>query len=151
MLQIIFFYLHITFCRFKLILGQLQLDNQLPLSTMPVVLATESKPDSNRPVFKANIAVSNVTSNGIQVYPHVYIRVMLLLFIFWQANLFNINPYWKSEVIFSLGNWWNMETKYSWTHYLGTSWLLQQSSFCQCQRQHNCHWSGSWDTNRVSS
>jgi len=82
MLQIIFFYLHITFCRFKLILGQLQLDNQLPLSTMPVVLATESKPDSNRPVFKANIAVSNVTSNGIQVYPHVYIRVMLLLFIF---------------------------------------------------------------------
>ena len=92
-----FIYLHITFCRFKLILGQLQLDNQLPLSTMPVVLATESKPDSNRPVFKANIAVSNVTSNGIQVYPHVYIRVMLLLCIFWQANLFNINPYWKSE------------------------------------------------------
>jgi len=65
-----------TTSRFKLILGQLQLDNQLPLSTMPVVLATESKPDSNRPVFKANIAVSNVTSNGIQVYPHVYIRVI---------------------------------------------------------------------------
>ncbi|KAF8689392.1 hypothetical protein HU200_041935 [Digitaria exilis] len=65
-----------TTSRFKLILGQLQLDNQLPLSTMPVVLATESRPDSNRPVFKANIAVSNVTSNGIQVYPHVYIRVI---------------------------------------------------------------------------
>ncbi|XP_062205491.1 uncharacterized protein LOC133907454 isoform X2 [Phragmites australis] len=64
-----------TTSRFKLILGQLQLDNQLPLSTMPVLLATESRPDSNRPVFKANIAVSNVTSNGIQVYPHVYIRV----------------------------------------------------------------------------
>ncbi|CAD6212089.1 unnamed protein product [Miscanthus lutarioriparius] len=64
-----------TTSRFKLILGQLQLDNQLPLSTMPVVLATESWPDSNRPVFKANVAVSNVTSNGIQVYPHVYIRV----------------------------------------------------------------------------
>ncbi|WVZ57683.1 hypothetical protein U9M48_008037 [Paspalum notatum var. saurae] len=64
-----------TTSRFKLILGQLQLDNQLPLSTMPVVLATESRPDSNRPVFKANIAVSNITSNGIQVYPHVYIRV----------------------------------------------------------------------------
>uniref|UniRef100_A0A452YV74 Uncharacterized protein n=2 Tax=Triticinae TaxID=1648030 RepID=A0A452YV74_AEGTS len=61
--------------RFKLIIGQLQLDNQLPLSIMPVVLATESMPDSNHPVFKANIAVSNVTSNGIQVYPHVYIRV----------------------------------------------------------------------------
>jgi vacuolar protein sorting-associated protein 13A/C len=42
---------------------------------MPVILATESRPDLNRPVFKANIAVSNVTSNGIQVYPHVYIRV----------------------------------------------------------------------------
>ncbi|KAL6642664.1 hypothetical protein ACP70R_020845 [Stipagrostis hirtigluma subsp. patula] len=64
-----------TTSRFKLILGQLQLDNQLPLSTMPVVLATESRPDSNRPVFKANIAVSNMISNGIQVYPHVYIRV----------------------------------------------------------------------------
>lgn len=57
----------------------MQLDNQLPLSIMPVALATESMPDSNHPVFKANIAVSNVTSNGIQVYPHVYIRVMLLL------------------------------------------------------------------------
>ncbi|XP_073352999.1 uncharacterized protein [Aegilops tauschii subsp. strangulata] len=64
-----------TTSRFKLIIGQLQLDNQLPLSIMPVVLATESMPDSNHPVFKANIAVSNVTSNGIQVYPHVYIRV----------------------------------------------------------------------------
>lgn len=65
-----------TTSRFKLILGQLQLDNQLPLSTMPVILATESRPDLNRPVFKANIAVGNVTSNGIQVYPHVYIRVI---------------------------------------------------------------------------
>lgn len=64
-----------TTSRFKLIIGQLQLDNQLPLSTMPVALATESMPDSNHPVFKANIAVSNVTSNGIQVFPHVYIRV----------------------------------------------------------------------------
>lgn len=64
-----------TTSRFKLILGELQLDNQLPLSTMPVVLSTESRPDSNRSVFKANVAVSNVTSNGIQVYPHVYIRV----------------------------------------------------------------------------
>ncbi|PNT67927.1 hypothetical protein BRADI_3g33740v3 [Brachypodium distachyon] len=64
-----------TTSRFKLIIGQMQLDNQLPLSIMPVALATESMPDSNHPVFKANIAVSNVTSNGIQVYPHVYIRV----------------------------------------------------------------------------
>uniref|UniRef100_A0A0E0R2L4 PH domain-containing protein n=1 Tax=Oryza rufipogon TaxID=4529 RepID=A0A0E0R2L4_ORYRU len=64
-----------TTSRFKLIIGHMQLDNQLPLSIMPVALATESMPDSNHPVFKANIAVSNVTSNGIQVYPHVYIRV----------------------------------------------------------------------------
>lgn len=78
-------FIYITLCRFKLILGQLQLDNQLPLSTMPVVLSTESRPDSNRPVFKANIAVSNVTSNGIQVYPHVYIRVMLLICVFQHA------------------------------------------------------------------
>uniref|UniRef100_A0A0D9XMK5 PH domain-containing protein n=1 Tax=Leersia perrieri TaxID=77586 RepID=A0A0D9XMK5_9ORYZ len=64
-----------TTSRFKLIIGHMQLDNQLPLSIMPVAFATESMPDSNHPVFKANIAVSNVTSNGIQVYPHVYIRV----------------------------------------------------------------------------
>lgn len=69
----------IAFFRFKLIIGQLQLDNQLPLSTMPVALATESMPDSNHPVFKANIAVSNVTSNGIQVFPHVYIRVIFVV------------------------------------------------------------------------
>ncbi|KAL5230936.1 hypothetical protein ABZP36_029712 [Zizania latifolia] len=61
--------------RFKLIVGHMQLDNQLPLSVMPVALATESMPDSNHPIFKANIAISNVTSNGIQVYPHIYIRV----------------------------------------------------------------------------
>uniref|UniRef100_J3N503 PH domain-containing protein n=1 Tax=Oryza brachyantha TaxID=4533 RepID=J3N503_ORYBR len=64
-----------TTSRFKLIIGHMQLDNQLPLSIMPVAFATESIPDPNHPVFKANIAVSNVTSNGIQVYPHVYIRV----------------------------------------------------------------------------
>jgi vacuolar protein sorting-associated protein 13A/C len=67
------------FFRFKLIIGQLQLDNQLPLSIMPVAFATESMPDSNHPVFKANIAVSNVASNGIQVYPHVYIRVIFVV------------------------------------------------------------------------
>lgn len=99
------FYIYITFCRFKLILGQLQLDNQLPLSTMPVVLATESRPDSNRPVFKANVAVSNVTSNGIQVYPHVYIRVMLLLCVFQHASLYSINPYLKQmKSVFYIGN-----------------------------------------------
>lgn len=81
------FLIYIALCRFKLILGQLQLDNQLPLSTMPVILATESRPDSNRPVFKVNFAVSNTTSNGIQVYPHVFIRVMLLLCVFQHASL----------------------------------------------------------------
>jgi hypothetical protein len=96
--------IHTAFFRFKLILGRLQLDNQLPLSTMPVILATEGRPDSNRPVFKANIAVGNVTSNGIQVYPHVYIRVMLLWCIFQQANLFYINLYWNNELVFSPGN-----------------------------------------------
>jgi hypothetical protein len=101
----LYIYIYKTFCRFKLILGQLQLDNQLPLSTMPVVLATESRPDSNRPVFKANVAVSNVTSNGIQVYPHVYIRVMLLLCVFQHASLYSINPYLKQmKSVFYIGN-----------------------------------------------
>uniref|UniRef100_A0A0E0BDW2 PH domain-containing protein n=1 Tax=Oryza glumipatula TaxID=40148 RepID=A0A0E0BDW2_9ORYZ len=50
-----------TTSRFKLIIGHMQLDNQLPLSIMPVALATESMPDSNHPVFKANIAVTDQT------------------------------------------------------------------------------------------
>ncbi|KAG0474801.1 hypothetical protein HPP92_014487 [Vanilla planifolia] len=38
--------------RFKLIVGKLQLDNQLPLTIMPVLLAPEDMPDLNHPVLK---------------------------------------------------------------------------------------------------
>jgi hypothetical protein len=55
---------------------------------MPVVFATESMPDSNHPVFKANIAVSNVASNGIQVYPHVYIRVIFVGLQFFDKQIY---------------------------------------------------------------
>lgn len=69
--------------RFKLILGHLQLDNQLPLTLMPVLLAPEEASDMNHPVFKMTITISNENSDGIQVYPYVYIRVMsLFLFLF---------------------------------------------------------------------
>ncbi|XP_071692229.1 uncharacterized protein [Rutidosis leptorrhynchoides] len=61
--------------RFKLILGHLQLDNQLPLTLMPVLLAPEEASDMNHPVFKMTITISNENSDGIQVYPYVYIRV----------------------------------------------------------------------------
>ncbi|XP_073000916.1 uncharacterized protein [Typha latifolia] len=61
--------------RFKLIIGHLQLDNQLPLTLMPVLLAPEDMADINHPVFKATITISNDTVDGTQVYPYVYIRV----------------------------------------------------------------------------
>ncbi|XP_073111690.1 uncharacterized protein [Elaeis guineensis] len=64
-----------TTSRFKLIIGQLQLDNQLPLTLMPVLLAPEDMPDINHPVFKATITMNNEDADGIQIYPYVYVRV----------------------------------------------------------------------------
>ncbi|XWS49634.1 hypothetical protein CRYUN_Cryun12cG0020000 [Craigia yunnanensis] len=61
--------------RFKLILGHLQIDNQLPLTSMPVLLAPEQMSDIHHPAFKMTIAMRNVNTDGTQVYPYVYIRV----------------------------------------------------------------------------
>ncbi|ESW28603.1 hypothetical protein PHAVU_002G003000 [Phaseolus vulgaris] len=61
--------------RFKLIFGYLQLDNQLPLTLMPVLLAPEQISDVQHPVFKMTITMQNENNDGIQVYPYVYIRV----------------------------------------------------------------------------
>ncbi|PQQ07890.1 uncharacterized protein Pyn_00513 [Prunus yedoensis var. nudiflora] len=64
-----------TTARFKLILGHLQLDNQLPLTLMPVLLAPEMNSALHHPVFKMTITMRNENIDGIQVYPYVYIRV----------------------------------------------------------------------------
>ncbi|XP_050141691.1 uncharacterized protein LOC126617690 [Malus sylvestris] len=64
-----------TTARFKLILGLLQLDNQLPLTLMPVLLAPEMNSDMHYPVFKTTITMRKENSDGVQVYPYVYIRV----------------------------------------------------------------------------
>lgn len=69
-----FFFVHF-YARFKLILGYLQLDNQLPLTLMPVLLAPEQASDLNHPVFKMTVTVSNRSLDGIQIYPYIYIRV----------------------------------------------------------------------------
>lgn len=66
-----------VYARFKLILGHLQLDNQLPLTLMPVLLAPDQTSDVNRPVFKMTITIRNENSDGVLVFPYVYIRVML--------------------------------------------------------------------------
>lgn len=68
------FFVHF-YARFKLILGYLQLDNQLPLTLMPVLLAPEQASDLNHPVFKMTVTVSNRSLDGIQIYPYIYIRV----------------------------------------------------------------------------
>ncbi|KAL7609935.1 hypothetical protein Lser_V15G10156 [Lactuca serriola] len=73
-----------TTSRFKLILGHLQLDNQLPLTYMPVLLAPEEASDMNHPVFKMTITTCNETPDGIQVYPYVYIRVTDKI---WRINI----------------------------------------------------------------
>lgn len=64
-----------TTSRFKLILGNIQLDNQLPLALMPVMLATEQNTDIHHPVFKTTVTICNQNPDGVQVYPYVYIRV----------------------------------------------------------------------------
>lgn len=64
--------------RFKLIFGYLQLDNQLPLTLMPVLLAPEQASDVQHPVFKMTITMQNENKDGVQVYPYVYIRVYFI-------------------------------------------------------------------------
>ncbi|KAF7828516.1 Vacuolar protein sorting-associated protein 13C [Senna tora] len=61
--------------RFKLIFGYLQVDNQLPLTLMPVLLAPEQASDVQHPVFKMTITMQNENKDGVEVYPYVYIRV----------------------------------------------------------------------------
>ncbi|KAF8380627.1 hypothetical protein HHK36_028116 [Tetracentron sinense] len=63
-----------TTSRFKIILGHLQLDNQLPLTLMPVLLAPEPS-DTHLPVLKMTVTMSNNTTDGTLVFPYVYIRV----------------------------------------------------------------------------
>ncbi|KAF8032759.1 hypothetical protein BT93_D1608 [Corymbia citriodora subsp. variegata] len=64
-----------TTTRFKLILGYLQIDNQLPLTLMPVLLAPEQATDLHHPVFKMTVTVCNENPDGIVVYPCVHIRM----------------------------------------------------------------------------
>ncbi|GJX33564.1 pleckstrin domain superfamily protein [Tanacetum coccineum] len=61
-----------TTSRFKLILGHLQLDNQLPLTLMPVLLAPEEASDTNHPVFKMSITISNENADGTQVTDKIW-------------------------------------------------------------------------------
>ncbi|KAE9596742.1 putative vacuolar protein sorting-associated protein [Lupinus albus] len=61
--------------RLKFIFGYLQLDNQLPLTLMPVLLAPDQTSDVQHPVFKMTVTMQNENKDGIQVYPYVYIRV----------------------------------------------------------------------------
>lgn len=70
--------------RFKLILGNLQIDNQLPLTLMPVLFAPEQTTDTHHPVFKITFTIRNESTDGIQVYPHLYIRVTDKV---WRLNI----------------------------------------------------------------
>ncbi|KAK4786568.1 hypothetical protein SAY86_010401 [Trapa natans] len=70
--------------RFKLILGYVQLDNQLPMTLMPVLLAPEQVSDLHHPVFKMTITICNENPGGVLVYPYVYIRVTEKV---WRLNI----------------------------------------------------------------
>ncbi|KAJ4957745.1 hypothetical protein NE237_024856 [Protea cynaroides] len=64
-----------TTSRFKLIFDYLQLDNQFPLTVMPVLLAPEQTADMQHPVFKMTITMNNENTDGTLVYPYIYIWV----------------------------------------------------------------------------
>ncbi|ERN15489.1 uncharacterized protein LOC18443778 [Amborella trichopoda] len=70
--------------RLKLILGYLQIDNQLPLALMPVLLAPENTVDAHHPVFKMTITMSNDNVDGTLVYPYVCFRVTDK---YWSINI----------------------------------------------------------------
>lgn len=73
--------------RFKVIFGHLQLDNQLPLTLMPVLLAPDGTSSVQNPAFKMTVTMRNENADGIQVYPYVYIRVMLCKQLVSYANI----------------------------------------------------------------
>ncbi|XP_051144600.1 uncharacterized protein LOC127260739 isoform X2 [Andrographis paniculata] len=73
-----------TTTRFKVILGYIQLDNQLPLTVMPILLVPEQTPDVQHPVFKMTITSRNEIVDGVQIYPYVYIRVIDKI---WRLNI----------------------------------------------------------------
>ncbi|CAN1195605.1 hypothetical protein LINPERHAP2_LOCUS43191 [Linum perenne] len=70
--------------RFKLILGYLQFDNQLPLTLMPVLMAPDQSSNLNHPVFKMTVMVCNENTDGILVYPYIYVRVTDKV---WRLNI----------------------------------------------------------------
>ncbi|XP_078437793.1 pleckstrin homology (PH) domain-containing protein isoform X2 [Wolffia australiana] len=70
--------------RFKFIIGQLQMDNELPFTVMPVLLVPERTSDMCHPVIKMTIVMSNENADGTQVYPSVLIRATEN---YWRINV----------------------------------------------------------------
>lgn len=62
--------------RFEIIFGNLQFDNQLPLTLMPVLLAPEQTTDINHPAFRMTIEMQNENIVGIRVFPYICVQVM---------------------------------------------------------------------------
>ncbi|XP_023553987.1 uncharacterized protein LOC111811402 [Cucurbita pepo subsp. pepo] len=61
--------------RFEISFGNLQLDNQLPLTLMPVLLAPEQTTDRTHPAFGLTITIQNENIVGIRVFPYICVRV----------------------------------------------------------------------------
>jgi vacuolar protein sorting-associated protein 13A/C len=69
--------------RFKLLLGNLQLDNQLPMTVLPVLFAPEGNHDLANPVLQISFEVCGSNSETTaEVYPYIRVEVMLLFSFF---------------------------------------------------------------------
>lgn len=53
----------------------MQIDNQLPLTSMPVLLAPDSHNDTDDFVIKAVSSMKSGTAEAIQVYPYMGLKV----------------------------------------------------------------------------
>lgn len=62
-------------CRLKVRVGNLQLDNQLPLSWMPVLLAPERRDESKEFLMKFSLMMYDDKAEARQVYPYIGLQV----------------------------------------------------------------------------
>lgn len=79
----------LKWCRFTVKVGYMQIDNQLPLTPMPVLLAPELHEEDF--VIKAIASMKVETNEAIQVYPYLGLKVCyafgLIMLIVYQYSM----------------------------------------------------------------
>lgn len=77
-----------TCFRFTVTVGYMQIDNQLPLTSMPILLAPDLHNDTDDFVIKAVSSMKSGTAEAIQVYPYMGLKV------FCKIQCHNVHYLW---------------------------------------------------------